>query len=203
MARQRVTDREAIVTAAAKLFEERGYRNTTIEDIAHYLGIAKPTVYAHVESKAAVLEAIFERLLGRLRGGLHEIAQNDPDPLDEARAMIRFLVEAAGDLRPYFLIFFGDERELEARTRKRFRGWAREVTELVEGVIQRGIDAGEFPKELDPKIAAYLIIGMVTSVIRWYDPKGLKSSDEISSQIYTLLRGFEGEAAPVRAAARG
>jgi AcrR family transcriptional regulator len=202
MARQRVTDRGAIVTAAAKLFEERGYRNTTIEDIANYLGIAKPTVYAHVESKAAVLEAIFERLLDGLRGGLQEIVENDADPLDEARAMIKFFVEAARDLRPYFLIFFGDERELETRTRKRFRGWAREVTELVEGVIQRGIDAGEFPRELDPKIAAYLIIGMVTSVIRWYDPKGMMSSEEILAQIYALLRGFEPAATPARSAAR-
>lgn len=190
MARRKVTDADAIVTAAAQLFEERGYRNTTIEDIARHLGIAKPTVYAHVESKAAVLEAIFERLLGSLRAGLQEIANTRPDPLDEAREMIRFIVQAAGDLRPFFLIFFGDERELEPRTRKRFRSWAREVTEIVEGVIRRGVELGEFSEDVDPKIAAYLLIGMVTSVIRWFDLKGSMSPEELAAQIDVLLRGF-------------
>lgn len=190
MARRRVTDPDAIVTAAAHLFEERGYRNTTIEDIANHLGIAKPTVYAHVESKAAVLEAIFERLLGSLREGLVAIAGSDPDPLEEARAMIKFIVEAAVDLRPYFMIFFGDERELEPRTRKRFRIWAREVTDLIEDVIRRGIAVGEFSSDLDPRIAAYLIIGMVTSVIRWFDRKGSLTPQDVSDQIYALLRGF-------------
>lgn len=185
-----MTDPDAIVTAAAHLFEERGYRNTTIEDIANHLGIAKPTVYAHVESKAAVLEAIFERLLGSLRDGLTAIGESDPDPLEETRAMITFIVEAAVDLRPYFMIFFGDERELEPRTRKRFRVWAREVTDLIESVIRRGIEAGEFSSELSPKIAAHLIIGMVTSVIRWFDPKGALSPQDVSDQIYALLRGF-------------
>lgn len=190
MARRRVTDREAIVSAAAQLFEERGYRNTTIEDIARHLGIAKPTVYAHVESKAAVLEAIFERLLRGLREGLQEIARTDPDPLVQAREMIRFMVRAAGDLRPYFLIFFGDERELDPRTRKRFRLWAKQVTDIVEAVVRNGVGSGKFSADIDPRIAAYLLIGMVTSVIRWFDATGPLSADDLSAQIDTLLSGF-------------
>jgi AcrR family transcriptional regulator len=199
MARNRVTSPEAIIASAARLFELKGYRNTTIQDIADDLGIAKPTVYAHVRSKAAVLEAIFEKVLGRLRDGLAEISHRSPDPAHEIRGMVRFIVDAAVDLRPYFLIFFGDERELEPRTRKRFRTWARDINELVEDVILRGVHTGGFSSELDPKVASQLLIGMVTSVMRWYDPRGPWSPEEVTDQIFELLGGLT----PSRVSATG
>ncbi|MGH7860241.1 MAG: TetR family transcriptional regulator C-terminal domain-containing protein [Candidatus Binatia bacterium] len=104
------------------------------------------------------------------------------------------------DLQPYFLIFFGEERELPPRTRRRFRSWAREMTDEVAAILVHGREAGTLRHDVDPRIAAFLLIGMLTSIARWYDPRGRLSKEEIATQVARVLGGYIREGmAPARA----
>lgn len=58
--------REAILAAALGLFGRYGYRRTSIDDIAREAGIAKGTVYLHVESKAMLFRTLSQSLLGQV-----------------------------------------------------------------------------------------------------------------------------------------
>lgn len=189
MPRRKVTGPQMLVEAAARLFEQKGYQNTTIDDIARALGIAKPTVYQYVRSKGWLLERIFESVLVRLKSALDKVVQME-DPQAQVRAAVQYFVDAVHDLTPYFLIFFGEERELPPQTRKRFRAWGRELTMDVANMIERAQRAEVVRPDVDPKIAAFFLIGMLQSTARWYSPKGPLSKDEIAEQAYRMLQGF-------------
>ena len=57
--RDRGLKREAVIHAAARAFNERGYHNTSLDDIAAALEVTKPTIYYYVENKEQLLFACF------------------------------------------------------------------------------------------------------------------------------------------------
>ena len=62
--------REAVIRAAARAFDERGYHNTSLDDIAAALGVTKPTIYYYVPNKEALLFECFRAGLEPIRAAL-------------------------------------------------------------------------------------------------------------------------------------
>ena len=59
----RIPRREAIVTAAAELFSQSGYAAVGMDDIGAAAGVTGPAIYRHFDGKAAVLAAVFDRII--------------------------------------------------------------------------------------------------------------------------------------------
>ena len=53
--RQRELKREAVILAAARAFKERGLQQTTIDDIAAFLNVTKPTIYYYLANKEQII----------------------------------------------------------------------------------------------------------------------------------------------------
>lgn len=79
---RRLQDRETksaeIISAAARLFAEEGYENTTMASVARAAGVTTTTIYWYVEDKEALLVAVLDHLLGVLMEGLQEHADDAP-----------------------------------------------------------------------------------------------------------------------------
>lgn len=56
-------NRRAIVAAAGELFEQRGYRRTTMADVAELAGVSTETVYKAFGTKTALVKAVFDRVI--------------------------------------------------------------------------------------------------------------------------------------------
>jgi AcrR family transcriptional regulator len=190
MPRRKVTDPQVLIDAAARLFMRKGYQNTTIDDLADEVGISKPTVYQYVKSKRWLLESIFETVLKRLETDQDRIIVEIDDPADQLRESIRYYVNAVADLQPYFHIFFGEEAELPKRTQKRFREWARRMSDKLTTILRDCAKRNEVRTDVDPQIASFLLIGMLASVYRWYDVKGPLKTEEIAAQATAMLEGY-------------
>ncbi len=67
--------REAILSAAAQLFADRGYAAVGMDDIGAAAGVTGPAIYRHFGAKASVLTAVFDRVI--------DAVTNDPDVLGE------------------------------------------------------------------------------------------------------------------------
>ena len=72
-------NREAILNAAADLFGRHGYSNVSMDTISEAAGVAKPTVYAHFESKEGLFEALLRQMLGDLVDTPPEAVSNKGD----------------------------------------------------------------------------------------------------------------------------
>src|SRR5512139_1655445 len=70
--REHALKREAVILAAARAFAERGYHNTSLDDLAASLKVTKPTLYLYVPNKEAILFECFRAGLEQIQGSLDE-----------------------------------------------------------------------------------------------------------------------------------
>lgn len=190
MARARATDSGALIRAAARVFRAKGYRNTTIDDIADAARISRPTVYTYAKSKQWLLDRILHELLDDLRVRLDTDLHTGATPYDRLRAVITTHVESAVENRTFYGILFSEETELSPAARKLFRAWAHDTTADFRELLSSCLNENSLRSGLDPTIAANLIITMLTSVHRWYNPKGPVTPGQLTGQILTVLSGI-------------
>jgi AcrR family transcriptional regulator len=184
--RARATDTTAVIAAAASVFRTKGYRNTTIDDIAKAAGIAKPTVYQYAKSKQWVLSQVVDGVIKDLDRRVQAQRDLTVEPIERLHRTLRCHVAAAVELRTFYAIVFNEEAELAAATRKRFRTWAHRVTEEFRGLLAECAPNSA----LDHAVAANLIITMITSLHRWYDPAGPLSPDALAEQVLLAVDGL-------------
>ena len=80
-AERRAATTEAILRAGRRLFGERGFAATTMDDIAEAADVAKGAVYHHFKTKEAVFEAVFEQVSGDLVQDIDRAVRSEKDVL--------------------------------------------------------------------------------------------------------------------------
>jgi AcrR family transcriptional regulator len=157
---------------AAKLFESKGYANTSVEDITSELGFTKGVFYYHWKSKREIIQEIHNRALKGVNERLDKVMASENSPAARLEAAICNHVEAVMEDKSIIVVLLGDF-PFSAETLEERRAYTRRFQNLVE----EGIAAGVI-RDLDPKILAFAILGLCNSVARWYRP-GRLSSEEI------------------------
>ncbi|KAA1021471.1 TetR/AcrR family transcriptional regulator [Pseudonocardia sp. EV170527-09] len=184
MARERATDTTALVAAAGEAFRRKGYRNATIDDIAEAAGISRPTVYKYTRSKQHLLDLMVEEVTADLRRRLELVLESGEPPETRLRGMISAHIEAASANRTFYAIVFSEEVELSEQGRASFRAWAHDRTQDFRLLLDECLPAGG---GIDTTIAANLVMSMLATLYRWYDPSGAVSPEELGRQIEKLL----------------
>lgn len=187
MARERATDTSALVEAAAAVFRDKGYHNATIDDIAEAAQISRPTVYKYTRSKQHLLDLMVEKVTGAIDERMHAVVASTSDPARRLRRLVRAHVETAVTNRTFYAIVLSEELQVSEAGRRRFRTWARRVTTEFQQLIEQCLHAQADPPGVDPFIAANLVLSMLNSLYRWYDPTGSTSPEQLVDEILTLL----------------
>ncbi|KJC43982.1 transcriptional regulator [Bradyrhizobium sp. LTSPM299] len=141
-AERREKTKAAIVKAARRIFGERGFAATTIDDIAAGARVAKGAVYHHFATKEAVFEAVFEQVSLDLVADLDRISRAENDPL---AAM------AAGTQGYFAACSKGPTGQIILRDGPAVLGWER----------WREIDAKHFGGKFPRAIAAAMEAGVI------------------------------------------
>jgi len=147
-----------IFGAAAGLFAEKGYHQTTVDEIAQAIGVAKGTIYYHFKNKEELYLALLREGTGLFKKCLAGAAAGPGGP---AARVERLISEQ--------LLFFERERDLVFLIMKEFCGEGerrRQLAEMLagclkvmEGVIEEGVKSGGF-KAVDAAAAARALFGM-------------------------------------------
>ena len=171
--------RQRILREAASLFEVTGYHNTSMEDIASRMGLRKPTLYHYFKSKEEILfgihDAFIDRLIDRQKARQAIAMDGRQQLLEIIMDMLQVIDEQRGEVRAFFEFFrelSPDRRDSIARKRDEYEGF-------VEGVIRLGVEAGEF-RNVDPRLAALTLFGMVNWSYQWFQPGGRLGPRELS-----------------------
>ncbi len=113
--------REAILTAAAKLFAERGYAAVGMDDIGAAAGVTGPAIYRHFGAKASVLTAVFDRVIDAVMvdpeviGEVH--AATEEDPATRLRHLVTSYAAAVSGRRGLIAVFIREVHSLPAEDR--------------------------------------------------------------------------------------
>ena len=185
----RVDRREQIVEVATRLFSRRGFRGTTLDDIAAEIGFTKPAIYYWFDSKEAILFEIHDRIV---RGSLERVAQIRANPgraADQLRQSLLSHVETLLDNRAANEVFSRIQHELSPPRLRTIRRRDGEYESLLREIYAEGVRDGSL-RPLDPQVAVGAMLGAVNSMYRWYRPQdGLTSADVVGQVLTILERG--------------
>jgi AcrR family transcriptional regulator len=187
VARARATDTSALVTAAALVFHTKGYHNATIDDIAEAAGISRPTVYKYTRSKQHLLDLMVEQITAEMGRGIQAVLDSTEDPVERLRRLVRTHVDTAVANRTFYAIVLTEELEVSEAGRLRFREWARGVTREFERLIADCLAVHPSPPPVNTFITANLVLSMLTSLYRWYDPDGPVGPSGLTDEILNTL----------------
>lgn len=188
MKRSRQQRQQHITATAAQLFEEFGYASTSMGDIAHAVGLAKPSIYNYVDGKRDILYAIHEELIEFL---MRRQESRQATPLSPSACVLEIIAdifELVHTHRGYLRVFFEHRRELapehqEITIRQRER-----YAEMVEDVIVQGAEQGEF-RPNDARLSTMALFGMCNWSYNWYHHDGPLSHREIAYYVWSLFVG--------------
>ncbi|MBB4660517.1 TetR/AcrR family transcriptional regulator [Conexibacter arvalis] len=119
--RRRGRRREILLAEAARLFYERGYGSVGIDEIGDAAGISGPAVYKHFPSKQAILAAVIEQALERVREHIDEALAEPRPPQEQLAAFLRSQVEAAFHVRHVIPLGRADFAHLDPPDQQRLR----------------------------------------------------------------------------------
>ncbi|MFF5288045.1 TetR/AcrR family transcriptional regulator [Paractinoplanes globisporus] len=162
-------DQDAVLTAAVRLFNERGYDATSMYDIAVSLGITKSSVYHHISGKEQLLQMAMDQALDGLFEAADEVRDLELPALDRLERLIQLCVIVLAERFEFVTVLLRvrGNTEVEQHALARRREFDAIVTDLVK---QAQAEGGVRP-DVDPATAARLLLGMVNSLTEWYKPR--------------------------------
>jgi AcrR family transcriptional regulator len=178
--------RAGILAAAADLFRQRGYRATTLDEIAQRTGVSKPTLYSYFRSKEELLAAIFHRAMSLFERDLSAIRTSGDDPVTQLRRVIRFHVGAVIAERSFLAVFFSEEANLPADLGRAIRRRKARYDRTVRAIVESGVRSGSL-RVADPRLLVFAMLGMANWVYQWYDPGGRWDADAVATSFIVLL----------------
>jgi len=181
-AKSLATREDEILAAAARIFREKGYYGTSVQDIAESVGLLKGSLYHYIRSKEDLLARLFD---GALEGTLRElesIASREGPATERLRAMVRAYVAAVTANLDAVGLYLREWRALPAPELSRLRARRRAMRALFEDVIADGARRREFVAG-DVKVSALAIMGMANWLFEWYRPRGRMSAERLADEI--------------------
>lgn len=188
--------REVVLETAVTLFNERGFRTTSLDDVARRLGVTKPTIYQYVASKDEILFDCVIRGLEMIRTAAETATQGHHTGRDKLEAaMHAYAIAMTKDFCR--CVTRTADSELSEDSRKEFRRLKRNIDEMMRGMVRAGIADGSL-RGGDLRMITFTLTGTLNWIGRWYEPTGELSPEFIASNVVrTLMTGLAHDPAQV------
>jgi AcrR family transcriptional regulator len=182
-----------IVRTTLKLFVRRGYHGTSISTISAAANLTKGAIYFHFKNKDALLKRILEEYDQMfLQKAIEEVATVTGRGLDKLHHFLRFASNYAAKNSDICLCLTSLSTELSGSTSKKQEIWIKEIYKryhkFVAELLKEGIHDGSFREDLNPDIAAMILIGANDgNLLQWN-----ANRKEIDGAVYarSLLKFF-------------
>jgi AcrR family transcriptional regulator len=178
--------RQEMIFAAARAFADRGYDQTTMQDLASSLGLATGALYHYFGSKEHLLICICDELTEPLLTRARELVLDDASPRDSLRSLVRLWVANVIEHRDHMRVFQQERHTIESGSQWRGIRESRKAFErLMEHALEEAGATG--PGRMSTRLALVALLGMVNHTAQWYRPRGRFSAEEIADGYLSLL----------------
>jgi mycofactocin system transcriptional regulator len=186
--RPRTTSRHEVQQVALRLFAERGFEETTLDEIAAAVGVGRRTLFRYYPSKNDIVWGEFDEHLAGLRELLAAAAPDEPLMDVLRRAVVTFNdygEPELPDLRIRMTLITSVEA-LQGHSMLRYRDWCDVVAEFVAGRL--GCEADDHL----PQVIANAALGTAMATFRhWITHPGVDLLAELNEAFRLLAAGFD------------
>jgi TetR/AcrR family transcriptional regulator, cholesterol catabolism regulator len=183
--------RERILEEAVKLFYERGFTGTTLDDIAAELGVTKPFIYTHFRGKVELLAALCKPTIELALAAVVNASARPGTPSERLRIAITDFTKVVLQRQPNIAIYFREEKNLSPEALAEINVLRREFDHLLSDLLIEGTASGEFEIQ-DHSLAALALGGMISWAYTWYRPGGRLTLDETAARMADLALRMAG-----------
>lgn len=164
--------RKRIVDAARRLFYEKGYERTTLDDIAQRLEVTKQFIYSYYKNKTELLHEISMQCIGeclktqsRILAGKLTLPEKLAKIVDEvAQVIISYQAQT--------IIYLREEMNLDPEIARTIREERNEFDHRMMKLLKEGMRSGDFHM-VDERVTARCIGGMLVWCALWYRDLGV------------------------------
>lgn len=167
--------RQEIIAAAAGLFKTRGFRGTSIGQIAKALGTDRATLYYYIGSKEELFDEVVSDEVRANVARAQAIRDGEGTAPDKLRRLVTELMDSYAASYPFLYVFI---QENLSHVSERRSEWSQEMRKLnkayedcVVAIIETGVAEGTIRPVAEPWVLAYGLIGMVGWTNRWFNPE--------------------------------
>jgi len=180
---------EALLEVAARTFHEHGFRGTSLGDIATKLGVSKPTLYHYVSNKQDLLYRLHNISLGyaeEIQAQVNSVPRTGLEKIHFAIGeYLKVLLSS-----PTACLVLLEDGALTPEQTEEILARRRKLEYALRQMVRDGIRDGSITPS-NPKMVAFVILGAINWLSRWYRPDGKwHSTDVAEAVILQLLRGI-------------
>ena len=185
-----VDSRQEILRTAARLFQQRGYDATSMNDVAAALKLSKGGLYHHFQSKDEILFEIMNHAMEMTQERVIAPVRSIADPLERLRALIRLHIEVVLSPRDREItVMLHENHPLPPALRKRINYRKKEYVHFVESLIADVQRSRAAKTTVSPRAAAFALLGMINWIYQWYKPEGELQANNLIPQFTELIFG--------------
>ena len=185
MAQRKAAREDQLLQTATRLFKEKGYANTSMQDLADALGVQKASLYYYIESKEELLRRLLEHAFTLVGAQIDEIYAADLPPLEKLRRALKNHAITLMDNLNLVSVYMDEYRNLPPRRLKQVLAVRKHYEQTLMQILQEGIASGEF-RPVNIEMTVYGLLGMLNWTVQWFSPTGELSSQEIASILVDL-----------------
>jgi AcrR family transcriptional regulator len=189
---------DGILETAAQLFDEKGYGEVSLQDIADAVGMTRPSLYHYFASKDEMLATLVERTTSRREEIIASVKQLDGDPLARLRTLLRLTAEAASSNPAGLRLTLNNQGALPTEVRRRSVRSRRLLFDLLVGILSEGAAKGVLRPMHEHEMAATIVAAL--SGLQYRDIGGIAVAPEHFAELMEQLLVFGVRQPPEREA---
>ncbi len=156
---------EAIIEAAVRVIAENGYHNAQVSKIAREAKVADGTIYLYFKNKDDVLISLFNEKMGSFIACVEDEISKETSPVGQLRKLIRLHFEHLEKNHKLALVTQIELRQANPEVRKGIGKVLKRYLNVIEGIIEHGIQSGIFYENLDVRTARKMVFGTLDETV--------------------------------------
>lgn len=178
---------QEVVAAAARVFAERGYQATSMQDLMEATGLTAGGLYHYIGSKERLLIRICDELLEPLLERATTIVAREAPPTEHLHELLRAWLAHIATHRDHLLVFMQERHAIERGPQwRKVRSQRKAFEKILDGVLARGEQDGTLTFS-DRRLTLLALLGMVNHTATWLRPRGRLSAEQIADGYCDLL----------------
>ena len=188
---------QEIISAAAKVFNEKGYHAATTRDIAASVGIQQASLYYYISSKEELLYLVVREPIMQLYAQVEAIVKATWPTRTKIERGIQAHLTAFDENYPHMFVFLHELQNVIEALPDTLSEFTNRYQRLWEDLVRQGVVAGELRGDLDIRTTVLMILGMCNWTYRWYRKGGRLDTTALAQQYASaILDGIVARAAP-------